>query len=212
MKDQSLEVISEIIGEYLNPIYNETRIVDSPEEEVIYNQYVEPFLITLNSDDATLFALDENEVALNLFQIIKEIAQSIDGLYNIEGAITSSTTFAFAPCIASVSKYDTLILKVIYESQERICPGRIIDSFTSKAPKDLKSKKKHLLNKLFRSYNQVLSSDGFVHELMKRFGKHIPNHKSLIRSIIPLSFLDQSAYFNGTPKFQTPYQPHFYKC
>jgi hypothetical protein len=207
MEAQSLEKISDILNEYLNPQSSKVK-----EEEVKYSQYVEPFLVSLNSDESVLLALDDDAMPANLLQIMGEVSQLLRGLYTIEGAITSTATFTFAPAIASVSKYEVLILKVTYESEGRICPAQIVNSFLSTAPEDLKVRKKSLLQKLFRSCNQVLSSDSYVSDLVKKSGKHIPNHKSLIRAIIPLIFLDQSTYFNSTPTFQTPYQPHFYKC
>jgi hypothetical protein len=210
MEAQSLEHISRIVGDYLNPIAQYIPETRTPDE--IYSAFIEPFLITLNSDESVLLALDEDEMALNLQYIMKEVSSHLTGLYNIEGAITASATFTFAPTIVSVSKYEALILKIEYESVDRICPTQIVNSFLSTAPADLKSRKNNLLQKLLRSCNQALSSDGYVGGLIKQSGKNIPNHKSLIRSIIPLIFLDQSTYFNETPKIQTPYQPHFYKC
>jgi hypothetical protein len=198
---ENFTLIGNIISEHLDP-----------KDEKRLKTFIEPYLVVINSDEAILLALDEDEVASNLHVIMKELSEYIAALYNFEGAITTVCEFTYAPAIARVSKYDTLILKVIYESEIRIYPEQIVDSFASKSPTELKPRKNSLLQKLFRSYNQVLSSGGYVSHLIEQSGKTIPNQKSLIRSIIPLSFLDLSSYFNPTPKIQTPYQPHFYKC
>jgi predicted RNA-binding protein YlqC (UPF0109 family) len=215
---ENLELIEEVIHNFLqdgNSKNLQTPIDDKIvlEEEILITQYVECLLITLNSDEATLLSLDDDEIAMNLKQIAKEIGDHISNIYIMEGAVIASAEFTLAPSIASISKYEALILKVVYESAERICPTQLVDSYISKTPEKLKVRKKSILQKLFRTYQQTLSHDNsYVGQIIKRHGKTIPNHRSLIRSIIPLSFLDHAIYFNETSKTQSAYLPHFYKC
>jgi hypothetical protein len=215
---ENLDLIEEAIQNFLHP--NDANHIQTSvdckivsEEEIPITQFVECLLITLNSDEATLLSLDEDEIAMNLKQIAKEIGDHITKIYTMEGAVIASAEFTLAPSIASISKYEALIFKIVYESTERICPTQLVDSYISKTPEELKAKKNNILLKLFRTYQQTLShNNSYIGKIIKRHGKNIPNHRSLIRSIIPLAFLDHAIYFNVTSKTQSAYLPHFYKC
>jgi hypothetical protein len=179
--------------------------------EPTITEYIEPFLISLNSDDALSFSLEEKNISYRFHELMKELVIHLSALYSLEGAIKTTGSFVFAPSLFGVTRYDQVILKIVYEAEERIFPESLVSSILSTTPNELKPKKKRLFEKIFRTSSDHIP-EKTIAQLLDESPKKIHFSNATIRSIIPLRSLDQSIYFNATPRIQTPYLPHFFEC